>query len=161
FRQFTGRYVEPVQLQVVCRRLWDELQADVKTIGAERLQASGDVDKALAAYYDGCIVDIAGGGAPYERRLREWFSERLITPAGIRGQVLRGQDQSGGLDNASVRRLLDTHLVRSEQRVGATWYELAHDRLVGPVRDSNRQWFDANLQSFQKIAAVWESQYRP
>jgi uncharacterized protein YecT (DUF1311 family) len=75
--------------------------------------------------------------------------------------VLKEQDQSGGLNNASVRSLLDTHLVRSEQRAGATWYELAHDRLVAPVRASNQQWFDAKLHSFQKIAAVWEAQRGP
>ncbi|MHC4996973.1 MAG: WD40 repeat domain-containing protein, partial [Planctomycetota bacterium] len=161
FRQVPGRYVEPVQLQVVCRRLWDELPAEVPTIGVEHLQASGDVDAALAAYYDGCIADIAHADAPYQRRLREWFSERLITPGGIRGQVLSGQDQSGGLDNALVRRLLDTHLVRAEQRAGATWYELAHDRLVAPVRTSNAAWLEKNLHPMQRQAALWEREGKP
>ena len=43
----TGLYVEPLQLQVVCRRLWDELPPDARTIGVENLLASGDVDAAL------------------------------------------------------------------------------------------------------------------
>jgi hypothetical protein len=161
FRQVTGRYVEPVQLQVVCRRLWDELPADIHTIGVEHLQASGDVDAALAAYYDRCIAEIAHADGPYERRLREWFSERLINPGGIRGQVLRGQDASGGLDNDSIDRLLDTHLVRPEQRVGATWYELAHDRLVAPVGTSNTAWFEKNLHPMQRQAALWEREGKP
>lgn len=161
FRQVAGRYVEPVQLQVVCRRLWDELPADIHTIGVEHLQASGDVDAALATYYDRCVADIARGDAPYERRLREWFSERLVTPSGIRGQVLSGVGNSGGLDNDSVRLLLDTHLVRSEQRVGAIWYELAHDRLVVPVRTSNAAWFEKNLHPMQRQAALWEREGKP
>ena len=161
FSQVPGRFVEPVQLQVVCRRLWDELPADAQTIGVEHLHASGNVGMALAAYYGQCVAEIAGGDVSYERRLREWFSERLITPGGIRGQVLREQDQSGGLDTGSVSRLLDTHLVRSEQRIGATWYELAHDRLVAPVRNSNATWFDKNLHPMQRQAALWEREGKP
>ena len=60
FEQETGVYVEPLQLQVVCRRLWDELPADARTIGVENLPASGDVDAALAAYYDDSVAEIAG-----------------------------------------------------------------------------------------------------
>ena len=40
------------------------------------------------------------------------------------------EEESEGLDNATVEKLLDTHLVRAEKRAGATWYELAHDRLL-------------------------------
>jgi WD40 repeat protein len=155
FRKVTGRYVEPMQLQVVCRRLWDELPDDIRTIGAEHLRAAGDVNDALAAYYNSCIGRIAGADSSYERRLREWFNEKLITPGGIRGQVLREQDKSGDLDNASIARLLDTHLVRSEQRSGATWYELAHDRLIEPVRTSNAAWRKRNLSLLQRQAELW------
>ena len=50
-----GIYVEPLQLQVVCRRLWDELPPGTQTIGVAHLQESGDVDAALTAYYDACV----------------------------------------------------------------------------------------------------------
>ena len=43
-----------------------------------------------------------------------------------------GRGTSGGLDNAAITELVKKHLVRSERRAGATWYELAHDRLVTP-----------------------------
>jgi WD40 repeat protein len=154
FRKVTGRYVEPVQLQVVCRRLWDALPDDIRTIGVEHLRAAGDVNKALAAYYNICVGQIAGADSSYERRLREWFNEKLITPGGKRVQVLREEDKSGDLDNASIARLLDTHLVRSDQRSGATWYELAHDRLIEPVRTSNAAW-RSNLSLLQRQAELW------
>src|SRR5690606_31393647 len=32
------------------------------------------------------------------------------------------------------------HLIRAEERLGARWYELAHDRLIEPVRLSNQTW---------------------
>ena len=161
FEKKAGLYVEPLQLQVVCRRLWEQLPQQTRTIGVENLLASGDVDAALAAYYDGSVGELADGDVPVERGLREWFSERLITPGGIRGQVLREQSSSGGLDNGSIDRLVATHLVRSEERDGKTWYELAHDRLVAPVRGSNTAWLEAHLQPMQRQAALWEREGRP
>jgi WD40 repeat protein len=161
FAEEAGVYVEPLQLQVVCRRLWDGLPAETRTIGVENLLASGDVDAALAAYYDDSVAEIAGGDVPTERGVREWFGDRLITPGGIRGQVLREQGTSGGLDNDSVDRLVATHLVRSEERDGKTWFELAHDRLVTPVRNSNNAWLEGHLQPMQRQAALWDVEGRP
>jgi len=56
---------------------------------------------------------------------------------------------------------VNTHLVRAEQRAGAVWYELAHDRLIEPVRTDNAAWRDAHLNQVQKRASVWEAQGRP
>ena len=60
-----------------------------------------------------------------------------------------------------VRHLVDTHLLRSESRRGTTWYELAHDRLVGPVRDRNATWRQAHLDPVELQAALWETEGRP
>ena len=43
-----GPYVEPVQLQVVCYRLWDKLPADKNTILENDIADVGDVNTALA-----------------------------------------------------------------------------------------------------------------
>ena len=79
-----------------------------------------------------------------ERAIREWVDRQLITEGGIRGQVLMGAETSEGLPNAAIWPLVNAHLVRAEQRRGATWFELAHDRLIAPVRADNAAWFDAN-----------------
>ncbi len=126
-------------------------------IGIENLRESGNADTALAGYYDDCVTAIAPD-IPTQRSLREWFGDHLITSGGIRGQVLREQAASGGLDNTLVDKLVDTHLVRGEQRAGATWYELAHDRLIQPILTSNTTWFEHNLQPMQQQAALWEQQ---
>lgn len=68
--------------------------------------------------------------------------------------------ESEGLPNAVVEDLLDAHLIRAEKRAGATWYELAHDRLIQPVLERNAAWLDANLQPFQRQAALWVQQGR-
>ena len=78
-----------------------------------------------------------------ERRIREWFDRRLITEQGVRGTVLMGKERSGELENRAIQLLVNAYLVRGEKRGGATWFELSHDRLIGPVRADNAAWFKA------------------
>ncbi len=104
---------------------------------------------------------VAANTGVSERSIREWFDRRLITPQGIRGQVLQAQGQSEGLDNRAIWPLIDAYLVRAEKRRGATWFELAHDRLIDPVRDDNAAWRAAHLSTLQRQADLWDSQGRP
>jgi WD40 repeat protein len=161
FHAETGQHVEPVQLQVVCRRLWDAMPADDLSIDEKDLDQFGDVTTALAAYYAESVARIAAGDLGVERALRDWLGEKLITAGGIRGQVLRETGASGGLPNELIDPLLDAHLIRSEKRAGATWYELAHDRLIEPVQKDNAAWQETHLVAAQRRAALWERQGRP
>jgi WD40 repeat protein len=156
-----GPFVEPVQLQVVCFRLWDQMPAGAGKISLEDVESIGDVDTALADYYAERVAAAAGQAGVSERLVRDWVENQLITEQGIRGQVLMGQKQSGGLDNHAIRFLEDAHLIRSEKRGGGTWFELAHDRLIDPIRRSNAAWLQANLSLVQRQAALWNSQDRP
>jgi hypothetical protein len=153
-----GLHVEPVQLQVVCRRLWDRLPVSATQIVAADVEAVGDVDTALAAYYAERVVNIAAETGVAERLIRDWCDQQLITEQGIRGQVLQGPDASQGLDNRAIWPLVDAHLVRAEKHRGATWFELAHDRLIEPVRADNAAWRVAHLHPLQRQAALWEEQ---
>jgi WD40 repeat protein/heme exporter protein D len=156
-----GLYVEPVQLQVVCRHLWERLSPDATQIVEADLEAVGDVDRALAIYYAGQVEAIAAGTGVSERTIREWIDRQLITEQGVRGQVLQEPEQSRGLDNQVIGQLVDVHLMRAEERRGATWFELAHDRLIAPVRGDNAAWRMARLSVLQRQAALWEDQHRP
>ena len=158
FAKQTGEFVEPLQMQVVCRNLWDRIPAGADTIGPEHVEQFGNVTAALADYYGSSVQAIAGGDAGLEWTIRQWVGDRLITPDGIRNQVLRGAKQSEGLDNALAQKLVDTHLVRGEKRGGTVWYELAHDRLIDPVRANNRQWSEARLSAVEKRAILWRSE---
>ena len=156
-----GPNVEPVQLQVTCRQVWNRLDADARTIRVGDVEAVGNVDQALASYYADCVSATAAATGVGERALRDWFELELVTPQGIRGQVLHGPEQGNGFDERAVRMLTDAHLVRAESRRGATWYELAHDRLIEPVHEDNARWRDQNLSYFERLAAWWDSQSRP
>ena len=69
-------------------------------------------------------------------RLREWFGERLITPGGIRGQVLREQDSEREASTTTRSTASSTtHLVRAEQRDGE---DLVRARARPPGRPGAR-----------------------
>ena len=155
-----GPHVEPVHLQVVCFRLWQNLAPDDMEISIEDIEGVGDVNQSLGDYYAEQVAEAAGELDISERSIRDWFENQLITKHGIRSQVIMEPGSSGGLSNDAIRQLQDAYLVRAEKRRGVTWFELAHDRLVRPVREDNAAWFRANLSLLQRQAALWEDQGR-
>ncbi|MBK9755899.1 MAG: hypothetical protein IPO88_20840 [Nannocystis sp.] len=151
-----GPHVEPVHLQVVGRRLWAAMPEEDLSIEAKDIAQYASVSTALADYYAQAVTKIACGDIAVERALREWVGSRLIV-GGIRSQVRQEAGRSAGLDNALIEPLLASYLVRSEQRAGANWFELSHDRLVEPVLQDNKAWEAANLHPLQVQAQLWES----
>jgi hypothetical protein len=160
-----GPHVEPVQLQVVCFRIWEDPRPDQTRITADDLEEFDQVDQSLvdgslADYYNLQVITTAKETGTSERAIREWFDRRLITEQGVRGTVLMGSETSGGLDNNAIKLLVDAHLVRAEKRGGATWYELSHDRLLEPVRKNNTDWYNENLSLLQRQADLWNEEGR-
>ena len=134
-----GEYVEPVQLQVVCRTLWDRLGLDTKEVTAERLLALGGVDDSLIRYYDEAIGAAARAAAMRPLALRDALEQALITSAGTRASMFAGTGDAAEVPAQAVDELCRRHLVRAEWRAGGRWFELAHDRLIEPVREANRR----------------------
>ncbi len=54
--------------------------------------------------------------------------------------VLRGRRRTAGIPNQAVALFDDRHLIARIERGGSSWYELTHDRLIEPIRQSNRLW---------------------
>lgn len=137
--EVVGQYVEPLQLQVAAHTLWNGLATDTMVITEQDLRF-GDVNQSLLAFYEGVTRQVAQQVAVQEEKMRDWFEDNLITPAGTRGTVFRGRRETAGLPNAAIDRLEQFHLIRAEARAGARWYELTHDRLIQPIQVSNEQW---------------------
>lgn len=153
-----GRYVEPVQLQVVCTRIWRNLPDGATRI--DKVRGVGDVDTALAEYYAETVARVAGEWKVSERRIRRWFDTALIS-GGVRAQVARGSEMAYGLNEDVVKALVDAYLVRREERRTSLWYELAHDRLIVPVKGDNAKWFYERASHLQRQAESWVSSGRP
>jgi uncharacterized repeat protein (TIGR02543 family) len=149
-----GEYVEPVQLQVVCQSLWINLPRDVTEITSDHLEEFGDVQEALRSFYKKAIKTAKREKGVSERDLRQWFNEKLITPAGTRGTVFRGKEQTEGIPNSAVDVLEAQHIIRAEIRAGARWYELTHDRFIEPIRKYNADKQTGSLRRFLRLATA-------
>ena len=90
-----GPVLEPLQLQVVCRRLWESLPPEAREITEADVDRLGRVQDALAAYYAQAVTDVAVKSGVPERILRDWFSNQLVTDQGVRQQQQRGRGTSG------------------------------------------------------------------
>lgn len=155
-----GLYVEPVQLQVVCYRMWERLDSQAERITNQEIGALGSVDQALAEYYAAKVSSAAEKARVSERLIREWIEQKLITGQGLRGSVQLGVDRSEGLPNMVISLLENAHLLRSEKRAGGVWFELTHDRMIKPVRDSNCVWLHDHLNLLQRQARLWVTENR-
>jgi hypothetical protein len=137
----TGEFVEPVQLQLICYSLWEELRSrpgDV--ISPADVEAAANVDNTLGDYYNGAIRRIIEQTGVDEQALRDWFGEHLITETDTRGLVFRGDTHTEGMDNNVVDVLTgEFFLLRSSTIGGGTWYELVHDRFIPAIRQSNEE----------------------
>jgi WD40 repeat protein len=154
-----GQFVEPVQLQVVCYQLWKNLKdRSGDQITEQDLGQYGDVDSALADFYEEVLAKVLRQTDLTEIELRGWFDKQLITEAGTRGLVYQGTEQTAGLPNAAVEALADQFLLRAEARAGGIWIELVHDRFVEPIRQANGRWLAERLQRnpLTRAVQVWQ-----
>ncbi len=135
-----GQYVEPVQLQVVCLTLWASLPPNTIAINETHLERFGDLNRALANFYQDAIKASIHNTKIRERLVRNWCEQVLITPMKTRGTVYRGKEHTSGIPNEVIDVLESNHLIRAEYRAGARWYELTHDRFIEPILTSNEEW---------------------
>jgi YVTN family beta-propeller protein len=144
-RQLEGEFVEPIQLQVVCRRWWHERQEASKRLGNKKssLEDLGNVDNALQDFYEDVILTASKQTGVHESKIRIWCQEKLITSSGTRSIVHRGQKTTEGINNNVIKWLERKYLIRKERRAGADWYELTHDGLIKPIKNSNAKWKNA------------------
>jgi formylglycine-generating enzyme required for sulfatase activity len=153
-----GSFVEPVHLQVICQSLW-RIKKDAPVVTQAHLAELGrgkgtGVDEVLAAYYAERVKEAAGASVS-ERRIREWFSTQLISAEGVRRLIPVHEAGKFGLTPTCLGGLDRAFLIRREDRSGTQWYELAHDRLITPIRADNEAWRAANLNTFQLQAELW------
>ncbi|HZD83851.1 MAG TPA: tetratricopeptide repeat protein, partial [Nitrososphaeraceae archaeon] len=139
--QIEGEYIEPIYLQIVCRRWWHESSASKGS--DNRMEISKDlanVDKALQDFYEHAVHSAAKQTGVHESRIRNWCQHKLMTSSGTRGMIHQEHKSTAGLNNKAISILEKNYLVRAEIRLGAKWYELAHDRMIEPIKNSNKTW---------------------
>ena len=137
------RYVEPFQLQLICRRMEQIAGTRQKTSGADLTITMADLGgeagltKTLRDFYKeaiGSLPDWRGRHA--SRRLCE---KHLISTEGRRLSLEEHEIHVQlNLSREALGRLVAARLLRSESRSENTYYELSHDALVEPILASSR-----------------------
>lgn len=158
-----GEFIEPVQLQVVCYQLWEELRKQEQfadTITLEDVQTFGDVDSALTHFYESTINNVVATTDASILDIRIWFEHELITETGARGTVHQGAEKTGTLPNPIVKALTARFLLRPEQRAGSFWFELVHERFIAPIIQANKRWLASQHTAIQQ-AVSWHIAGRP
>jgi hypothetical protein len=157
--EIEGEFVEPLHLQLACFSLWQALESahpvdgttdgrrarDKNSFlferGGQNMVATsnvvGDIDGVLRATYDRAVTQACARGRISEPRLRWAIEKRLITRENTRGFVDLPTLQRSSVSGDVVDALIDGGIVRREPRAGTPWFELTHDRLIGPILDSN------------------------
>ena len=79
-----GEFVEPIHLQVVCKRLWNQQPFNKTIITADDINIIGNVDVALEEFYDQAIEESANYTHIYQGDIRIWCEKNLITSSQTR-----------------------------------------------------------------------------
>ena len=125
---------------MTCAALWDRLPAGRTTITEDDVRSFGDVDHALRTLYDDAMRVAATEAGIEEKRLRDDFAKAFLTVMGTRGTAYRSDEGVGGMPWPAINVLESRHVIRAEWRARAHWYELTHDRFIGPIVRSNRRF---------------------
>lgn len=136
-----GEFVEPVQLQVVCARIWKNLPEDVQTITHIHTKSGATIEEALIGFYESVIRATQSTYDVSELKLRQWFQRHMITSVRTAGTVVLGTRAADTLSNEIVRFMQEKRLLRTEIRSGAEWVQLIHDLFVDVIIKSNTKWF--------------------
>jgi hypothetical protein len=134
-----AQYVNTIQLQIVCRRLWQELREK----GSIRSPAAGpdfSVRESMVGFVDDAIREAVSATRVDETFVRWWLENPLITSAGRRAFVLVEETHAAGLPIDVVESLSTARLLRIELRQGSRLVELTHDSMVDAVQRANERW---------------------
>ncbi len=135
--------VEPVQLQLICHYLEEMVrkkQATAKKDGEIELSevdlgGEEQMQQIMEGFYDRTIAAVK---PHHKARLVQRLCEKRLVSSGGR-RLTEDHDEIKRcykLSDKILWQLVDARLLRAESRLGSTFYELSHDRLVRPILKS-------------------------
>jgi hypothetical protein len=135
-----GEYVEPIELQIVCQKWWQDRFSSKNTMKSLPVNEI-DVDNALEDFYVSAVYYAAKNTGVSEDDIREWCEQKLITSNGTRTLVHKEKETTANMSNTVLDFLEHMYLIRREFHAGAACYELTHDRLIGAILNANRRYY--------------------
>lgn len=135
-------YVNSIVLQILCRRLWEELSTRPPDSHGPVLRrgSSFSLQSTMVQFVDKAVSGASKQAHFDEGIVRRWLGHNLVTATGQRDIVLIGQRFTAGLPNTVLDALSYAKLVQIELRNDQRLAELTHDRMVAGVVESNTEW---------------------
>lgn len=135
--------IEPFQLQLVCQHI-EDLAAE-KGLNEITIDVLGGKDakdrlKSIIGDFYTSSLERAADEFPnregLQSNLQKLCEDGFVIQESGRRRLLEATDIEGnyGVGGDVLRKLVDLRLVREEPRVGDSYYELAHDTLVEPIK---------------------------
>lgn len=138
--------IEPFQLQLVCQRVEEKVaekqnqiaenlnEEDLK-VTMEDLGGEEGLKAILRDFYRRQLYALPTWRI--RRSVRRLCQEYLISPEGRRLSMDEKEiTRLFKLDSKILESLVDNRLLRSDQRVDTTYYELSHDTLIAPISEA-------------------------
>ena len=151
---YWGKWVIPLYLQLVCHRLWNDLDNNITEITDEHIPDSlHSLSKSLSYYYAQALDAIYENQLKEQKKARQFIKDKLINPQQKHRRQfalnLSSNDENDQLKIHLIKNLMEKSIIR-EVRENIGIYELAHDRLVEPILDDNSRWFNENTNLYAK-----------
>jgi DNA-binding winged helix-turn-helix (wHTH) protein len=160
----TGKFVDPLQLQLVCGALWKNLapnqtkiswltiqqathveddengEDDLFQIVKREAQVSRFVESILQDFCKEAVESASAeaqavGDYRFPTELIDLGCLQFVSEKGTRTQIRQDEEWTGDLPNQVADVLKRQQFLRVEQRRRENFYELAHDTLIQPVLD--------------------------
>jgi len=162
-----GYLVEPLFLQLACRDAWNRLNQSGQLTGPGGARKGyvrlvhdatrENLDQVLASFYRDAVAAVCQETPDEEYKIHSFMQGGLISANGLRNLVSR--DQAGttwGMTENLLAALENQHLIRLQKRNLVDYYELAHDRLIDPVRRYATAWL-AEQPVWRRAAHYWHT----
>jgi hypothetical protein len=137
--------VEPWALQILCRHLERQVVRALReagarpepiAIGPEDLGGKEAMRRILRSFFDEEISKVEG---PQQKRARELCDTGLISQEGRRLSLEANQIRSDWkVTSETLKQLEESRVLRREDRLDSTYYEISHDKLAEIIREGRK-----------------------
>jgi tetratricopeptide (TPR) repeat protein len=136
--------VESFQLQLLCRHIEDMVREKKKKettdiiVKEEDLGGEAGMQRVMQRFYDDQVEQLRPGAE--KETVRKLCEEGLISITDRRLSLEEDEiTRQFKVSKDLLQELVNLRLLRAEPRVGSVYYELSHDTLVVPIRESQKK----------------------
>ncbi len=148
--------VESFQLQLLCSHIEDKLISGSakRIVEKDDLGGEAGMKRVLEGFYDRLIK--GRGAFLKQRRTRNLCEKGLVS---VRNRRLSLEEEEikrkFHVPEKELNALVNDRLLRAEPRVGSVYYEISHDTLVEPIRESQKKRFRKKVKIGGVIAGIF------